>query len=189
MELNIFLGGCDMDFSKDTENVKSSFKTYALFKDIFKEAFVAFLACSAVYVVAFLLKGESNSNFLKMIFITATVFVIIASFILIVSMASLIITFKNLNKFSSHTADFDKNMAEFERIITDKYNVACALAIGYNIMYNELYEIMKQCNQGKKLEKFEKLKTFGGMAEVLSKKTADKSLSSLLKTVGDDWAE
>ena len=82
-----------------------------------------------------------------------------------------------------------KNMAEFERIITDKYNVACALAIGYNIMYNELYDILKQCNQGKKLEKFEKLKTFGGMAEVLSKKTADESLSSLLKTVGDDWAE
>ena len=80
-------------------------------------------------------------------------------------------------------------MAEFERTITDKYNVACALAIGYNIMYNELYEIMKQCNQGKKLEKFEKLKTFGGMAEVLSTKTSDESLSSLLKTVGDDWAE
>ena len=56
-------------------------------------------------------------------------------------------------------------------------------------MYNELYDIVKQFNQGKKLEKFEKLKTFGGMAEVLSKKTADKSLSSLLKTVGDDWAE
>ena len=171
----------------NTENVKSSFKTYALFKDIFKEAFIAFLACSVVYVVAFLLKGESNSDFLRMIFITATVFVIIASFILIISMISLIITFKNLNKFSS--ADFDKNMAEFERIITDKYNVACALAIGYNIMYNELYEIIKQCNQGKKLEKFEKLKTFGGMAEVLSTKTSDESLSSLLKTVGDDWAE
>ena len=120
----------------------------------------------------FLLKGESDSDFLRMIFITATVFVIIASFILIVSMASLIITFKNLNKFSSHTADFDKNMAEFERIITDKYNVACALAIGYNIMYNELYEIMKQCNQGKKLKKFEKLKTFGDIKKKISKKNS-----------------
>ena len=51
------------------------------------------------------------------------------------------------------------------------------------------HSYIKQYNQGKKLEKFEKLKTFGGMAEVLSKKTADESLSSLLKTVGDDWAE
>jgi hypothetical protein len=80
-------------------------------------------------------------------------------------------------------------MAELEKALTDRYNVACALAIGYKIMYNELYERAHPHITEKEVEKFEKLKTFGGMAEILSTATTNESLSSQLKTVGDNWAD
>lgn len=179
-----------MDFDKNAEDIRSSFKTHIVFRNIFKEALVAFLVCLAVYGVTFYLRdGEINSSFLNMIFITATVFVIIASALLIISMGSLIVTCKSITKFSSYTSDFDKNMAELEKVLLDKYNVACALAIGYKIMYNELYERAHPHITEKEVEKFEKLKTFGGMAEVLSSTTTNESLSSQLKTVGDNWAD
>jgi hypothetical protein len=198
MELNIFyffLGGYEMDLDKNAEDVKSSFKTHIVFRNIFKEALVAFLVCLAVYGVTFYLRdgiylrNGINLDFLNMIFITATVFVIIASVLLIISMGSLIVTCKSINKFSSYTSDFDKNMAELEKALSDRYNVACALAIGYKIMYNELYERAHPHITEKEVEKFEKLKTFGGMAEILSTATTNESLSSQLKTVGDNWAD
>lgn len=178
-----------MDLDKNTEDVRSSFKTHIVFRNIFKEALVAFLVCLAVYGVTFYLRDGINSSFLNMIFITATVFVIIASALLIISMGSLIVTCKSINKFSSYTSDFDKNMAELEKALSDRYNVACALAIGYKIMYNELYERAHPHITEKEVEKFEKLKTFGGMAEILSTATSNESLSSQLKTVGDNWAD
>lgn len=178
-----------MDFSKDAENVRSSFKKYIVFRNIFKEILGGFLVFLAVYLVTFFLRNKSDSSFLELIFITSTVFVIVASFLFIIEMASLISTFKNINQFSSYTEDFDKNMAKFEKILSDKYNVACALAIGYKVMYNELFDRTQSHIQEKELEKFEKIKTFGGMAEILSTKTSDESLSSLLKTVGNDWAD
>jgi hypothetical protein len=177
-----------MDLDKNAEDVRSSFKTHIVFRNIFKEALVAFLVCLAVYGVTFLL-DRNHSGLLDMIFITATVFVIIASVLLIISMASLIVTCKSINKFSSYTSDFDKNMAELEKALSDRYNVACALAIGYKIMYNELYERAHPHITEKEVEKFEKLKTFGGMAEILSTATTNESLSSQLKTVGDNWAD
>jgi hypothetical protein len=160
-----------MDLDKNAEDVRSSFKTHIVFRNIFKEALVAFLVCLAVYGVTFYLRylrDRNHSGFLDMIFITATVFVIIASVLLIISMGSLIVTCKRINKFSSYTSDFDKNMAELEKALSDRYNVACALAIGYKIMYNELYERAHPHITEKEVEKFEKLKTFGGMAEILS---------------------
>lgn len=180
-----------MDFSKDAENVRSSFKKYIVFRNIFKEILGGFLVFLAVYLVTFFLRNkfDSDSSFLELIFITSTVFVTVASFLFIIAMASLISTLKNMNQFSSYTEDFDKNMAKFEKILSDKYNVACALAIGYKVMYNELFDRAQSHIQEKELEKFEKIKTFGGMAEILSTKTSDESLSSLLKTVGNDWAD